>query len=59
MTVVRFRQRHSLMDQVDQAQRALESTGAIERYHETHQQAFSLLTASKIKQALTAEPGHS
>ncbi len=58
MTIDRLHGRHSLMKQIDVAQRRLESSGTIERYGETHQQAFSLLTASKIKQAfdLSREP---
>src|SRR5581483_2287028 len=47
-----------LLQQIDDQQRTLEAGTAVERYNETQQRAFSLLTASKLKNAfdLSQEP---
>lgn len=51
LTIDRFNQRRDLLHQIDDQQRALEASGAVERYSETQQRALSLLTASKLKSA--------
>jgi hypothetical protein len=58
ITIDRFHHRKDLLKQIDDEQRRLETTGVVERYGQTQQQAFGLLTASKLKAAfdLEAEP---
>src|SRR5215212_3178357 len=51
MTIDRLDTRRSLLQQLDREQRRVESSGAAERYDETRQKAFGLLTASKLKTA--------
>src|SRR5581483_10670188 len=58
MTLDRLNERHTLLQQIDEAQRRLEAFGVLERYSETQQQAFGVLTASRVKEAfdLDREP---
>jgi hypothetical protein len=58
LTVDRLNGRQGLLRQLDDEQRRLERSGAVERYGQTQQQALSLLTGSKLKAAfdLAHEP---
>jgi hypothetical protein len=58
MTIDRLNRRQSLLQQMDSWQRQLEASGAVERYDQTQQQAFSVLTTSRVKEGfdLDQEP---
>ena len=51
ITLDRFGSRHSLLAQFDQQQRLIEGSRALETYGRHKQQAYEILTSSKLKEA--------